>query len=136
MLSTNCGQLASLDTFVSKALLFSLSQFQKYEQKQSQLGMMSQRISELVTSDSEIITVVSVLIQRCTLPESLWRALIQNWSELKNQFFSAAKSAPNSADCLWKSFEQRWFFVDSDKIFSLIFIFFSKYFKVLQLQGT
>ena len=104
-------------------------------------GLRSWRISALITSDSETISAVSVLIQQCTLPKNLWTVL-------KNQFFRAAKSAlfqrwfplnQNcfSADFIWKSSEQRWFFVDSRWHFSVQFLFFfSKQFEVLLFRGT
>ena len=57
----------------------------------------------LIQTLSALTNAVSVLIQRCTLPEKQCTALIQLWLALKNQFFRATKSPLNSA---------RWFFMD------------------------
>ena len=89
----------------------------------------SQRISALIRSLliqklSALTSAVSVLMQRCTLTENLWTALIQLLSARKNQFFRAAKSTLNSADSelilsetALISDEQRWIFRSEQRWF-------------------
>ena len=58
-------------------------------------------VSETFSADQLWFRILSVLFQRCSLPENLWTALIQLWTAMKTEIFRAKNQRWNSADFLW-----------------------------------
>ena len=106
-------------------------------------GLRSQRILALITINSEIISAENHCFTSDSALHITWKSLNIAVSILisseKPIFQSSNISAEQrcfSANFLWDSSEQRWFFVESRWHFQSNFQFFSKYFEVPQFRGT
>ena len=92
-------------------------------------------VSETFGAGQLWFTNVSVLIQRCSLPEILWNSAhseLNTTDLLRNK----AESELSSPYFLLSSSEQLWFFTDSERQFLVNFSFCSKVNKYLNFEAN